>query len=106
MLKDEGSGQVANPVDIGLKVANEIIGLHSQAQAAGRALAHSTRHVELMQEENTQLKVGVKFMLCCYVWCSAVRCSAVRCGAVVGVLCCGVFHAALCCAAVSVLCFS
>ena len=79
VLTSEDSGQV-NPVDIGLKVANEIIGLHSQAAAAGRALAHSTRHVELMQEENTQLKVGA--VLCCAcirVGFCAVPCCVMAC---------------------------
>lgn len=56
-VSEASKGRV-NPVDIGLKVANEIIGLHSQAAAAGRALAHNTRHMELVQEENAQLKVS------------------------------------------------
>jgi hypothetical protein len=56
--EEEGDGPSGAPVDIGLKVANEIIGLHSQAAAAGRALAHSTRHAELMAEENKRLKVS------------------------------------------------
>jgi len=47
-----------NAVDIGLKVANEIMGLHTQAAAAGRALAYSNRQMELLQEENQALKVG------------------------------------------------
>lgn len=55
---EEGDDASGTPVDIGLKVANEVIGLHSQAAAAGRALAHSTRHAELMAEENKRLKVG------------------------------------------------
>jgi hypothetical protein len=44
-------------VDIGIKVANEIIGLHSQAAATGRALAQSTRQAEYFQDENERLKV-------------------------------------------------
>jgi hypothetical protein len=55
---DEGEDASGAPVDIGLKVANEIIGLHSQAAAAGRALAHSTRHAELVADDNKRLKVG------------------------------------------------
>lgn len=46
-----------NPVDIGIKVANEIMGLHSQAAATGRALEESTRQAEFLQEENERLKV-------------------------------------------------
>lgn len=49
-----------NPVDIGIKVANEIMGLHSQAAATGRALEESTRQAEFLQEENERLKVGVR----------------------------------------------
>jgi hypothetical protein len=91
VLTNEDSGQV-NPVDIGLKVANEIIGLHSQAAAAGRALAHSTRHVELMQEENTQLKVGTA--LRCAVLAGGIRCGG-GCGVARFVL-----HCAMLCSSV------
>lgn len=55
----EEASSSANAVDIGLKVANEIMGLHSQAAAAGRALAETTRQAEMVQEDNERLKVGV-----------------------------------------------
>lgn len=47
-------------MDIGIKVANEIIGLHSQAAATGRALAQSTRQAEFYHEENARLKVSCR----------------------------------------------
>lgn len=52
-----------NAVGIGLKVANEIMGLHTQAAAAGRALAYSNRQMELLQEENQALKVGRGYLV-------------------------------------------